>query len=197
MTEVQITAELLDELDSAAKATPHKTWGRNGSLVCPSRVEGGTTYVESWRPVAVARGSEYARFIAAANPATILALTAHIHSLTEQLQALRTWRRVDDELPEPGVTVLACYTNSHGKTRRIRAEYVAPKSREADGVCDEDECNVEYDEETDQYYWKAGWYELLDNWSDYSHLAVTEGDITHWIPLPAAPAIAQEGADHE
>jgi hypothetical protein len=130
------------------------------------------------------------------DPATMLAMVEYLRGQAAQLQELRTWRRVDDDLPEPGVTVLACYTNSHGKTRRIRAEYIAPKFRPAYDP-DTDEQAVEYDEATDAHYWQAGWYECLDNWSDYSHLVVSEGEVTHWMPLPAAPAIAQEGADHE
>lgn len=97
------------------------------------------------------------------------------------------WISVEDGLPKSGMTVLACYTNSHGKVRRIRAEYVASKSRELDDFCDPDESAAEYDEETDQHYWSPGWYECIDNWSDYTSLAVTEGDVTHWMPLPAVP----------
>lgn len=111
----------------------------------------------------------------------------HIRSLTERLEKAGAWISVSDRLPEPGVTVLACYTNSHGKVRRIRAEYVAPKSRVADYPCDTDEECVEYDEAADQHYWLPGWYECVDNWSDYTSLAVTEGEVSNWTPLPAAP----------
>jgi len=48
----------------------------------------------------------------------------------------------------------------------------------------------EYDETTDTYYWAAGWYECIDNWDDYSHVAVSEGAVTHWMQMPDAPALA-------
>lgn len=180
-----ITEELLQELEEKAQAAIDEN-----ELYA---VRGETAQYD---PVLGLTGVETV-FAISANPATMLALVEHLRSQAAQLQALRTWRRADDELPEPGVTVLACYINSHGKARRIRAEYVAPKSRETIEMCDSDEQAVEYDEETDTHYWQAGWYERLDNWCDYSHLVVSEGEVTHWMPLPAAPAIAQEGQSHE
>ena len=90
-------------------------------------------------------------------------------------------------LPRSGVVVLACYKNSHGNWRRIRAEWVADKSREASA--EYSEIGV-YDEATDTYYDPEGWYERIDNWDDYSAVAVTQGEITHWMPLPAAPGEA-------
>ncbi|WP_158891967.1 MULTISPECIES: ead/Ea22-like family protein [unclassified Pseudomonas] len=49
-------------------------WRNDGILVCPAYRDGETVYVESWRPVAEAASTDYARFIAAANPAVVLAL---------------------------------------------------------------------------------------------------------------------------
>jgi len=99
------------------------------------------------------------------------------------------WISVEERLPESGENVLAYYTNSFSKGRRIRAEYVAPKSREAEWECaDPDTQCVEHDEESDCFYLTAGWYELMDNWDEYSSIAVTEGVITHWMPLPPPPS---------
>ncbi len=95
------------------------------------------------------------------------------------------WISVAERMPDSGVTVLACYTNEAGKARRIRASWVAAKSCEAS--IDYSEC-AEYDEETDTYYDPEGWYEQIDNWGDYSAVAVCEGDVTHWMPLPELPA---------
>lgn len=106
------------------------------------------------------------------------------------LAAPSPWVSVEDRLPDSGLHVLACYTNRLGKGRRIRAEYIAPKSREVDEVtADPDTQCVEYDEATDTYYQVAGWYELIDNWDEYSSIAVVEGDVNHWMPLPAAPEV--------
>lgn len=99
------------------------------------------------------------------------------------------WISAKDRVPDSGHTVLATYRNRLGKLRRIRAQYVAPKTREQNYDCDELE--AEYDEERDAYYWKAGWYECIDNWSDYSHVAVCEGEVTHWTQMPPAPTDAE------
>lgn len=103
-------------------------------------------------------------------------------------QAAAGWVSVADRLPESGKTVLATYQNRLGKLRRIRAQYIGPKTREH--YTDYDELDGEYDETTDTYYWAAGWYECIDNWDDYSHVAVSEGAVTHWMQMPDAPALA-------
>lgn len=73
---VSVTDELVAELEAlASKATPGP-WNYDGSYVCTMRKEDGTTYVESWNPVADALLSKNVRYIATANPATILALLA-------------------------------------------------------------------------------------------------------------------------
>ena len=33
----------------------------------------------------------------------------------------------------------------------------------------------------------GGWYECIDNWDDYTEVAIHEGEPTHWMPLPAPP----------
>lgn len=103
-----------------------------------------------------------------------------------------SWINVEDQLPDSGKTVFATYLNRLGKLRRIRAQYIAPKTREQNP--DNDELEGEYDEATDTYYWTAGWYERIDNWSDYSHVAVCEGNVTHWMPMPDAPIATQTGS---
>lgn len=73
----------------AEEATPGP-WGRDGSYVCPVRVEGGTTYIESWRAIADSHHLEDVRYIAAANPTAILALIAENEQLREDHD--RQWR---------------------------------------------------------------------------------------------------------
>ena len=101
------------------------------------------------------------------------------------------WIPVSERLPESERTVLAFYLNSHGKGRRVRAEYIAAKTKSADDGWDSDE-PADYDEQADEYFWPAGWYEIMDNWDDLTHMAIHEGEVTHWMPLPAAPG-RQEG----
>jgi hypothetical protein len=95
------------------------------------------------------------------------------------------WISVANAMPKPGVNVLACYRNRLGKLRRIRAHWIAAKTVEANTE-DWDQCS-EYDEATDTYYVAEGWFECIDNWGDYSAVAVSEGDVKHWMPLPEAP----------
>jgi hypothetical protein len=92
------------------------------------------------------------------------------------------WVAVTDRLPEG--TVLAYYTNSHGKGRRIRARYVKRFTQESEDI---DNFDAQYNEDDDTYYDAEGWYELIDNWGDYSSVAVVEGEITHWRELPPPP----------
>ena len=96
------------------------------------------------------------------------------------------WIPVSERLPESERTVLAFYLNSHGMGRRVRAEYIAAKTKSADDGWDSDE-PADYDEQADEYFWPAGWYEVMDNWDDLTHMVIHEGEVTHWMPLPAAP----------
>jgi hypothetical protein len=93
------------------------------------------------------------------------------------------WIPVWDRFPD-GI-VLAHYRNHYGTSRTIRAQYIAPFTVEA-GPEQETDCCI-YSEQDDCYYLEEGWYELIDNWGDYSSVAVTEGTVTHWMPLPDAP----------
>lgn len=90
------------------------------------------------------------------------------------------WRPVETA-PMDGRAMLIHYKNSSGMGRTIKAMY-APKFFLE---CDED--YAEYDEDADQYYAPEGWYELIDNWDEFSSIKVHEGEPTHWMPLPESP----------
>jgi hypothetical protein len=96
------------------------------------------------------------------------------------LEAQLTWRSVS-ELPEEDQIVIATYLNSYGKRRRVRAVYIRQYEEELDY---DDDSDYEYNEENDTYYLKEGWYELIDNWPDYSSVAIVEGVVDHWLPMP-------------
>lgn len=103
--------------------------------------------------------------------------------LSDQLGA---WVPTTERMPASGRTVLACYKNSLGNWRRIRAEWVAAKTQESGGDSD----IGEYDEATDTYYDPEGWYERIDCWDDgFSAIGVNH-HVTHWMPLPAPPESA-------
>jgi hypothetical protein len=80
--------------------------------------------------------------------------------------------------------VLIHYKNGCGMGRTIRAEFIPANTIEANGEYD-DHC--EYNEALDNYFWPEGWHEMIDNWGEYSHVAVNETP-THWMPLPEPPA---------
>jgi hypothetical protein len=101
------------------------------------------------------------------------------------------WISVDERLPEK--YCLAVYKTSRGQQRIIRAMYVKQYEIEATG----DECDSETNDADDMEYIKAGWYECIDNWGDYSSVAVCEGVVTHWKPLPALPALKSGGSNTE
>jgi hypothetical protein len=98
------------------------------------------------------------------------------------------WISVAERMPPAGTKVLAFYRNSMGVSRRICAEYIGKHQRDAFDF-DSDYGDTDYDEASDQYYWPEGWYERVDNWDELTHLAVTEGEITHWRVMPAVPGL--------
>jgi len=113
-----------------------------------------------------------------------------------QAPAQVQWISVEDRLP-PENTCLAAYQPHHRghKLRIIRAVYIHKYAIEATG---DDGESVEYNEANDKDYIKAGWYERIDNWGDFASVAVCEGTVTHWMPLPAAPeqsALGEKGGE--
>lgn len=89
-----------------------------------------------------------------------------------------------DVMPRHGVNVLATYKNRYKKTRFIVGHYLDRWKEESSF---EDGVNDEYSETLENYFYKAGWYEKIDNWDDFNAVSVVEGEITHWMPLPNAP----------
>lgn len=98
------------------------------------------------------------------------------------------WVSVKDRLPESGVSCLLCcdvkrYDGTH--KQYICDGFHAERFKEECQFAD-DECAVEYNEETDEYYLHEGWYENINNWDEYSSIAIYD-TVTHWMPLPEAP----------
>jgi len=80
--------------------------------------------------------------------------------------------------------VLIAYKNEFGRSRVIKARFV-PRFTEEYSY-DDGECVTEYNEESDTYTLNEGWYEQIDNWGDYSEVAVNYQP-TNWQPLPELP----------
>lgn len=89
------------------------------------------------------------------------------------------WQPIETA-PKTGRKVIAFYLNSNGKTRTVMARWLTDEQAaetDADGVGLE-----------------GGWYECIDNWSDYTEVAIHEGEPSHWMPLPPPPAARAKGA---
>ena len=89
------------------------------------------------------------------------------------------WQPIETA-PKTGAKLIAWYLNRNGKARTVMARWLTDEQAaetDADGVGLE-----------------GGWYECIDNWDDYTEVAIHEGEPAYWMPLPAAP---QPGADHE
>jgi len=92
------------------------------------------------------------------------------------------WISTADKMPGNAVVVLACYKNSNGLIRRVRAMFLAAKS-----IVSIVESEIgEYDEETDTYYDPEGWYEKIENWDEFTAILIDQ-PVTHWMPLPKEP----------
>lgn len=103
------------------------------------------------------------------------------------------WIPVTERLPEEGVHVLvACcvrYIDGGRKYYVCDAFRTGKKTKVAESY--EYDLDLDYDEETDEYYWPEGWWEVIKNWDDYSCVAIADF-VTHWTPLPEPP---EGGAD--
>jgi len=91
--------------------------------------------------------------------------------------------RVEDGLPDTEKHVFAYYRNALNKKRRVIAKLIG--QFESESTDDLEDC--EYSEEDDKYYVIPGWYEVIDNWDDFSCVRITE-DVTHWQELPPWPS---------
>ncbi len=96
------------------------------------------------------------------------------------------WKEVTYQMPDPGRKVLATYKNAMGMDRIIIASHI-PKFY-AECSC-EDDCDCEYDEKRDEYYYPAGWCEMIESHDEFGFVQVGDGVITHWACLPALPGV--------
>ncbi len=84
-----------------------------------------------------------------------------------------TWQPIETA-PKDGRKVVLAYVNRNSKPRSVMARWLTDEqAAETDGG---------------GVGLEGGWYECIDNWDDYTEVAIYEGEPSHWMRLPAAPA---------
>ena len=98
-------------------------------------------------------------------------------------EAVPKWIPVTERLPESGVHVLlACKT--WGGNKYVCDGFHTEKFSQPTEFYED--IDADYSEETDEYYFPEGWWEVIKNWDDYSCVAI-EDTVTNWMPLPQPP----------
>lgn len=97
-----------------------------------------------------------------------------------------SWTPVADALPDTTKKVLASYLNKLGKRRIVIANWVQARTQES--AWDDEELDItEYDESSEEFFLKEGWYECIENNEEYGMYWIYEGVVTHWMPMPQSP----------
>lgn len=93
-------------------------------------------------------------------------------ALAQPEQEPVAWQPIESA-PKTGRKVILSYKNRLNVGRTVIARWLTDEqATEIDG----DDVGLE-----------GGWYECIDNWDDYTEVAIHEGEPSHWMPLPAPP----------
>lgn len=114
----------------------------------------------------------------------------HIAALQKAVEDLRAqlprWIPVTERMPENAEAVLVrgYAVNNPRYKATFKGRWIAAHSMLADDFGADSDMDLEYDEAEDVYYVPEGWFERIENWDDYTDIAVCDFTITHWAPLP-------------
>lgn len=117
----------------------------------------------------------------------------HIAALQKAVEDLRAqlprWIPVTERMPENAEAVLVrgYAVNNPRYKATFKGRWIAAHSMLADDFGADSDMDLEYDEAEDVYYVPEGWFERIENWDDYTDIAVCDFTITHWAPLPEPP----------
>lgn len=90
------------------------------------------------------------------------------------------WQPIETA-PKTGCKVILFYLNLNNLPRTVMARWLTDEQA---AETDADDVGLE-----------GGWYECIDNWDDYTEVAIHEGEPTHWMPLPVPPDEAAHGIE--
>ena len=112
--------------------------------------------------------------------------TIELKDLRNRLQSLLGggWLPIAD-VPQCKA-ILIHYKNKLGKSRIIKAKFIPKFTVESSGEYADGDVD-EYDEANDRYTYTEGFWELIDNWDDFTMVKVNEGEPDGWQPLPLKP----------
>jgi hypothetical protein len=95
-----------------------------------------------------------------------------------QRKPLTEWQPIETA-PKTGIKVILFYLNRNNLARTVMARWLTDEQA---AETDADDVGLE-----------GGWYECIDNWNDYTEVAIHEGEPSHWMPLPPPPIEAAHG----
>lgn len=99
------------------------------------------------------------------------------------------WINVNDKFPENEKDVLICVKRKNYDSNKYirfvsKAFYTDGNHNTEESIYTWDNCNFDYDEETDSYIIPEGWWEAVDYSDTFGEV---DDFVTHWQYLPSLP----------